>query len=125
MKQAKESTKGNGVHVLVDETAADGGHHIDGTAGQAEDGGRHTDGTADVLEASTTCLTIEDIRQQAGALGSAGKALDVLFMTPQQSSGQTPGGPMPTTINPTPVLPLNSPGYIAPSKDYGDPRTMV
>ena len=126
MKQAKDSTKRNGVHVPVDEAAGDGGHHTDGaTGGQAEEGGRHWDGTADVLAASATSLTIKDIRQQAGALGSAGKALDALFMAPQQSSGPTPGGPMPTTIQPTPVLPLNGSGFGPPSMDYGDPRTIL
>ena len=119
MKQAKDSTKGNGVHVPVDKAAVDGGHHTDGaTGGQAGEGGCHLDGTADVLAASATSLTIKDIRQQ-------GKALDALFMAPQQSSGPTPGGPMPTTIQPTPGLPLNGTGFSPPSMNYGDPRTIL
>ena len=121
MKQTKEITNGTGVC----EPAGDGGHHTDGaTGGQDEDGGRHTDGTADVLAASASRVTFEDIRRQAGALGSAGKALDALFMAPQPS-GPTPGGPMPTAVKPTPVLPSNGPSYNPSNMGYGDPRTIL
>ena len=121
LKQTKEITNGTGVR----EPAGDGGHHTNGaTGGQDEDGGRHTDGTADVLAASASGVTIEDIRRQAGALGSAGKALDALFMAPQPS-GPTPGGPMPTAVKPTPALPSNGPSYNPSNMGYGDPRTIL
>ena len=81
---------------------------------------------AGLLDASSSGMTIEDIRRQAAALGSAGKTFDELFSPPPHTTQVSP--------NPTPMVataaasmpPLSaSPQPQLPGISHSDPRTIL
>ena len=81
---------------------------------------------AGLLAASSSGITIEDIRRQAAALGSAGKTFDELFSPPPHTAQ--------VSHNPTPMVataaasmpPLSAPPQPQlPGISHSDPRTIL
>ena len=95
-----------------------------GGAGMHDHGDQEAN--AGLLAASSSGMTIEDIRLQAAALGSAGKTFDELFSPPPHTAQ--------VSHNPTPMVataaasmpPLSAPPQPQlPGISHSDPRTIL
>ena len=84
------------------------------------------DANAGLLGASSSGMTIDDIRRQAAALGSADKTFDELFSLPLQTA-QVSHNPAPMVATAAAFMPpLSMPPQLQPPGiTHSDPRTIL